>query len=74
VTLLCSYTEREYISKWQKLLALLIAACFKTAEIVAPVVSNSSPEGNIPDDVCVGDSVEGLLMYHHCAVPVYIEN
>lgn len=54
----------ESVSKWRDLLAHLITTCFEVAEVVAPIVNNSSPEGNIPDDVCIGDSVEGWSFLH----------
>ncbi|XP_013405137.1 thyroid adenoma-associated protein homolog [Lingula anatina] len=36
--------------KWKKLLEQLLNLCFKVSDIVLPVVSHSSPEGNIPED------------------------
>jgi len=37
--------------KWRHLVNDIITTCFRVANVVHPVVSNSSPEGNIPDDV-----------------------
>jgi len=37
--------------KWRRLLSDVVLTCFQVADVVHPVVSNSSPEGNIPDDV-----------------------
>ena len=33
--------------------------CFEVATTVSPVVSNSSPEGNIPEDAILGKSAIG---------------
>jgi len=39
--------------KWRRLLNDVVTTCFQVADVVLPVVSNSSPEGNIPDDVTI---------------------
>jgi len=46
--------------KWRLLLNDIVKTCFHVADVVLPVVSNSSPEGNIPDDVTT-DCPSGLL-------------
>ena len=48
--------------KWRLLLNDIIKTCFRVADVVHPVVSNSSPEGNIPDDVTTEYSPGQLIM------------
>ena len=36
-----------------------MSVCFEVAATVSPVVSNSSPEGNIPEDAILGKSTTG---------------
>ena len=48
------YRSLEEVEKWQHLVASLVGVCFEVATTVSPVVSNSSPEGNIPEDAILG--------------------
>ena len=56
----CSLTSRcvDGSVMWRHLLGVVIQMCFSVAAAVAPVVTNCSPEGFIPEDVCLsGGSV-----------------
>ncbi|XP_064600963.1 tRNA (32-2'-O)-methyltransferase regulator THADA-like [Liolophura sinensis] len=46
--------------RWRGLLADLIQCCCDAAEVVSPIVQNSSPEGNIPLEVIKGGDL-GLV-------------
>ncbi len=39
---------------WSQLISEIVLLTFEVATIVSPVVSNSSPEGNIPEDAILG--------------------
>ena len=48
-----NFSDLEYESrmKWRHLLNDIVTTCFYVADVVFPVVSHSSPEGNIPEDL-----------------------
>ena len=52
------YSDTEYASraKWRHLLNGVVTTCFHVADVVLPVVSHSSPEGNIPEDMSLTTS------------------
>ncbi|PVD25967.1 hypothetical protein C0Q70_13634 [Pomacea canaliculata] len=39
---------------WAEFIHCLLQTCFQVAEVVSPVVQNSSPEGNIPQEAILG--------------------
>src|SRR6218665_117926 len=45
------FSHLEDVAEWRHLMSRLIDVCFSMAVIVAPIVTNSSPEGNIPFDL-----------------------
>ena len=47
----CSDIEGVSRVKWRHLLNDVVTTCFHVADVVLPVVSHSSPEGNIPKDL-----------------------
>jgi len=61
VFVLCSEIKGSSQVKWRRLLNDLVTLCFRVSDVVLPVVSNSSPEGNIPDDVSEFHSLLLLL-------------
>jgi hypothetical protein len=42
------------IPYWKEFVGTLINYCLQISQIVSPVVQNSSPEGNIPEEVIGG--------------------
>lgn len=42
------------IPYWKEFVSTLIDYCLQISQIVSPVVQNSSPEGNIPEEVIGG--------------------
>ena len=42
-----SFSEVAGSSEWQCLVSTILQACYDVADVVSPVVTNSSPEGNI---------------------------
>jgi len=56
--------------KWRHLLNDIVITCFRVADVVLPVVSNSSPEGNIPDDV-TAEYPPGQLYLINCMSHMY---
>ena len=49
--LVSSELQASSRAKWRHLLSDVVTTCFQVADVVLPIVSHSSPEGNIPDDV-----------------------
>ena len=44
----------EVLPQVRQLIAALIQSCLKLSKVVSPVVQNSSPEGNVPEDAILG--------------------
>jgi len=49
--MICSEVKARSGVKWRRLLNDIVITCFRVADVVLPVVSHCSPEGNIPDDL-----------------------
>ncbi len=49
--------------EWRQFLSTLICLCFEVAEVVSPIVSHSSPEGNVPAEVKLGQYAEESRSY-----------
>ncbi|KAL8624379.1 hypothetical protein ACOMHN_012779 [Nucella lapillus] len=50
--------KEEERQPWAKFVNCLLHVCLKVAEVVSPVVQNSSPEGNIPDEAILGPGLK----------------
>ena len=55
IQIILYYRHVDNTFSWKQYLNMLLTACFDVAKVVAPVVTNSSPEGN----VCVDPNVLG---------------
>jgi len=64
----CSDIEGVSRVKWRHLLNDVVTTCFHVADVVLPVVSHSSPEGNIPEDLSLVSESQGEL----CKVSVKV--
>ena len=42
---------------WSRYVGRLLEVCLQVAAIVSPVVQNSSPEGNVPEEAVLGTAV-----------------
>ena len=51
LVIICSELGDVSRAKWRHLLNDVVMTCFQVADVVLPVVSHCSPEGNVPDDV-----------------------
>lgn len=45
---------------WRNIFDIIINVCLEVSTIVSPVVHNSSPEGNIPEDAIMGKLLDFL--------------
>ena len=50
---------------WSRYVGRLLEVCLQVAAIVSPVVQNSSPEGNVPEE-----AVLGMAVFFVCVVRV----
>ena len=53
------------IPYWKEFVGTLINYCLQISQIVSPVVQNSSPEGNIPEEV-IGGMFPSLISTFNC--------
>jgi hypothetical protein len=50
----CRGLKDTELMLWRKYIDFLLQVCLQVAEVVSPVVQNSSPEGNVPEEAVLG--------------------
>ena len=50
---------------WSRYVGRLLEVCLQVAAIVSPVVQNSSPEGNVPEEAVLGTAVLCVYVAGH---------
>lgn len=55
----------EEMLLWQPLMEELLHCCLAISDIVSPVVQNSSPEGNVPEEAIKGKFFSMKWRSHH---------
>jgi len=60
------------IPYWKEFAVTLIDYCLQISQIVSPVVQNSSPEGNIPEEVIGGTFPKLIVLSIWLPVIIYL--